>query len=109
MVCRRLEHVIAGYLSQVWDKNDWLYEGQHGFGPGYCCESQAITVCQDIADYLDEGVCIDASIIEFSKAFNSVPHDWLLMKLAGLGVDSRVVIWVREFLVGHTQRVRVGG
>ena len=25
------------------------------------------------------------------------------------GVDSRVVLWVREFLVGHIQRVTVGG
>jgi hypothetical protein len=24
-------------------------------------------------------------------------------------VDTRVVVWVREFLLGHTQRVRVGG
>jgi len=24
-------------------------------------------------------------------------------------MDSRVVIWVREFLVGRTQRVRLGG
>ena len=31
------------------------------------------------------------------------------MKLAALGVDSRVVIWVREFLVGRKQRVRIGG
>jgi len=25
------------------------------------------------------------------------------------GVDSRVVVWIREFLLGRTQRVRVGG
>jgi len=25
-VCKQLEHVIAGYLRQVWDKNDWLYD-----------------------------------------------------------------------------------
>ena len=24
-------------------------------------------------------------------------------------MDSRVVIWIREFLLGRTQRVRVGG
>jgi hypothetical protein len=24
-------------------------------------------------------------------------------------MDSRVVAWIREFLSGHTQRVRVGG
>jgi hypothetical protein len=31
VVCKQMEHVIASYLRQVWDKNDWLYEGQHGF------------------------------------------------------------------------------
>jgi hypothetical protein len=31
------------------------------------------------------------------------------VKLVALDVDSRVVIWVRAFLVGHTRRVRVGG
>ena len=74
-------------MRQIWDKNDWLYEGQHGFIPGYSCESQVITVCQDIADSLDEGVSIDAIIIDFSKAFDLVPHDRLLTKLAASGVD----------------------
>jgi len=55
------------------------------------------------------GVGIDVIIIHFSKAFDLVPHDRLLTKLAASGVDSRVVIWAREFLVGCTQRVRVGG
>jgi len=30
------------------------------------------------------------------------------MKIANSGVDSRVVVWIREFLSGYTQRVRVG-
>ena len=69
-----MEHIIASYLRQVWDKNDWLYEGQHGFRPGYSCESQVITVCQDIADSLDNGDRIDAIIVDFSKAFD---YSWL--------------------------------
>jgi hypothetical protein len=93
----------------VWDKNDWLCEGQHGFRLGYSCKSQVTTVCQDIADSLDNGDRIDAVIIDFSKAFDSVPHGRLLMKIANSGVDSRIVVWIREFLLGHTQRVRVGG
>jgi len=31
------------------------------------------------------------------------------MKIAASGVDSRVVVWVSEFSLGRTQRVRVGG
>jgi len=109
VVCKQLEHDIVRYLRQVWDKNDWLYEGQHGFRLGYSCKSQVIMVCQDIADSLDEGIGIDAIIIDFSKAFDLVPHDQLPTNLTALGMDSRVVVWVRKFLVGHTQRVRVGG
>jgi hypothetical protein len=104
-----MEHVIASYLRQVWDKNKWLYEGQHGFRPGYSCESQVVTVCQDIADSMDDGDRIDAIVIDFSKAFDLVLHDRLLMKIAIAGVDSRTVTWVREFLRGRTQRVRLGG
>ena len=31
VVCKQLEHVIAGYIRQVWENSGWLYEGQHGF------------------------------------------------------------------------------
>jgi hypothetical protein len=77
-----MAHVIASYLRQVWDKNDWLYDGQRGFKPGYSCESQVITVRQDIANSLDDGDRIDAVIIDFSKAFDLVPHGRLLTKMA---------------------------
>jgi len=104
-----MEHVIASYLRQLWDKNDWLYEGQHGFRPGYSRESQVIVVCQDIADSLDNRENINAIIVDFSKAFDLVSHGRLLNKIANSGVDSKVVIWIREFLLGRTQRVRVRG
>ena len=38
VVCKKLEQVIAGNLRHVWDNNDWLYEGEHGFRPGYSYE-----------------------------------------------------------------------
>ena len=109
VVCKQMEHVIAGYLRQVWEMNGWLYEGQHGFRSGYSCESQVVTVCQDIADSLDEGVRTDAIIIDFSKAFDLVPHDRLLTKIAASGVDLRVVVRVKKFLLGPSQTVRVDG
>ena len=89
-------------------ENDWLYEGQHGFKPGYSCESQVITVCQEIADSLDNGDRIDAITIDFLKASYLIPHGRLLTKIANSGVDSRVLVRTREFLLGRTQRVRVG-
>ena len=64
---------------------------------------------QDIADSLENGDKIDVFIVGLSKAFDLVPHGRLLTKIANSGVDSRVVVWIREFLLGRKQRVRVGG
>ena len=65
----------------MWEDRDWLYEGQHCFRPGYSCESRIITVCQDVSDSIDEAAKLDKLITDFSKAFDLVPHDWLLKKL----------------------------
>ena len=65
VVCKQMKHVIAGYIGQVWEGRDWLYVEQHGFRPRYSCESQIITVCQDISDSLNEAARLDAIIIDF--------------------------------------------
>jgi hypothetical protein len=93
-----MEHIIAGYLRQVWEMTGWLYEGEHGLRPGCSCKSQVVTVCQDIADSLDEGARTDKIIIDFSRAFDLVPHDRLLMKTAATQVDLRVLVCIMEFL-----------
>jgi len=41
-----------------------------------------------------------------SKPFSLEPYN--IKKIAAWGVDSRVVVWIREFLIGRSQRVRVG-
>jgi hypothetical protein len=83
-----------------------VIQGSHGFRPGYPCESQVISVCQDIANSLDDGGRIDTIIIDFSKAFVLIPHDGLHTKIAASRVDLRVVVWIREFLLGPTHTVK---
>ena len=52
---------------------------------------------------------MDAIIVDFSKSFGLVPHGRLLMKIANSGVDARIVEWIKQFHIGRTQRVRIGG
>jgi hypothetical protein len=78
-------------MKEISDKEDWIFEGPHGFRPGLSYESQVITICQDIADSLDNGGRIDAIIIDFSKAFDFVPHARRLRKIAAFGMVPGVV------------------
>jgi len=66
-------------------------------------------VCQDIADSPENRNKIDAIIVDFSKAFDLVTLGRLLTNTANSGIDSRVVLWIKKFLLHRTQRVNLGG
>ena len=51
----------------------------------------------------------DIAILDFSKAFDTVPHDRLLGKLAFYGITGPVLNWTSAFLNNCEQRVVVGG
>jgi hypothetical protein len=82
LLCKQMDHVLAGYLREVWEMSGWLYEGQQAFRPGYFCENPVVTVCQEISHSLEEGVTTLAIITHFSKAFDLVPREKLLTKVA---------------------------
>ena len=52
---------------------------------------------------------MDAVFLDFSKAFDSVPHMHLLRKLQRYGVTGRLLNWIEAFLVGRQQQVVVNG
>jgi ribonuclease P/MRP protein subunit RPP40 len=51
----------------------------------------------------------DVVTIDFRKAFDVIPHDRLVSKLASLGICSQTIRWVAAFLSDRSQRVNVNG
>jgi hypothetical protein len=103
-----MEQVIAGYMRQVCENFDCLHEGQHNFNPRYSCKSQIIILSEHIRlPWWSSHGIRDKN--RFTKAFDQVPHEHLLKKIADLVVDSMVVVRIRELLLGRSQRFRVGG
>ena len=48
-------------------------------------------------------------MLDFAKAFDSVPHSHLLIKLESLGIGGDVLSWFDYFLTRRFQRVVVDG
>ena len=97
---------ILGYLEE----HGILTDLQHGFRTGRSCETQLITTFQDIASaYNKKGSQIDIAVLDFSKAFDTVPHDGLLSKLKHYGIDDKIWTWISNFLKQRKQRVVVDG
>ena len=56
---------------------------------------------------LDKGYPVDIIYIDFSKAFDIVPHQRLLKKMENLGIAGNTLQWIKSFLSDRKQRVRV--
>lgn len=61
-----------------------------------------------ITNMFDNGESLDVVYLDFRKAFDSVPHERLLIKLSAYGIEGELLQWIKGFLSQRTQRVRVG-
>ena len=82
---------------------------QHGFIPGRSCVTQLLSVLHDLVSSLDTGDEVDVIFLDFSKAFDSVPHGRLLHKLSLLGIQSSLHAWFTDYLSSRSQRVVIDG
>ena len=89
--------------SRIWCKE------QHGFTPGRSCCTQLLDTIDFWTQTLDDGGNIDAIYTDFKKAFDSVPHRRLMLKLDSLGIRGKVHAWVKYFLSERTQFVTING
>ena len=87
----------------------YLNDKQHGFRKGRSCETQLALAVNDIARVLDDKGQVDVIIMDFSKAFDTVPHERLLAKLKHAGVRNSLHNWVKNFLTKRTQKVTLDG
>jgi hypothetical protein len=87
------------------EKNNILYNLQHGFRQNRSCETQIISLIHELASQHDKNTQIDLLIIDFVKAFDKAPHQRLLYKLRYYGISPQVTNWVKSFLSNRTQTV----
>ena len=104
-----LEHIICRAMLDHFDKHKVLTNVNHGFRAGYSCETQLAVTIDDLSRNYDKNLQTDIAILDFSKAFDTVPHDRLLHKLESYGVRGPLLQWTEDFLCTRKMRVVVDG
>jgi len=82
---------------------------QHGFMKGRSCLTNLTSFYEHVTHPVDEGKAEDVVCLDFSKAFDTVPHGILLEKLAAHGLDGCTLHWIKNWLNGQAQSVVVNG
>ena len=82
---------------------------QHGFRSKHSCESQLLITTDEFIQNFEGKTQTDVVVLDFSKAFDVVPHQRLFHKLDHYGIRGTTLNWIQNFLTNKTQKVVVDG
>jgi hypothetical protein len=82
---------------------------QHGFIRGKSTTTQILEVYHETLESVSSGNEVDAIYLDFSKAFDKVPHHLLLRKLETFGIRGSLLSWFQSYLTDRQQRVVLHG
>lgn len=104
-----LEHLIYSKISKFIITNNILYHHQFSFHQHHSTTQQLLIFLSDIISALNDYNCSQCDVIylDFKKAFDSVPHQELLMKLWRAGIMGTLWKWFREYLANRYQHVSI--
>ena len=109
VACKIMEHIILSHMAKHLARYKIIIDEQHGFREKMSCETQLIQVTQDWSEVLNHGGQTDVLLLDFSKAFDKVPHLRLATKLNFYGIRGKTLAWIQDFLDGREQCVAVNG
>ena len=105
ILCKVLEHIVTTNVVSHMDQHNLLYDLQHGFRTKRSCETQLVTLIEDLMRNALADSQTDLVLLDFSKAFDKVSHQKLLLKLHNNGIRGPSLKWIQAFLSGRTQTV----
>ncbi|KAF7243722.1 Histone deacetylase 4 [Varanus komodoensis] len=102
-----MERLIIARDLVMQDREGRLVATQHGFCKNRSCQTNLVEFYDKVSRWLDGGVAVDVVCQDFSKAFDKVPHDILVEKLRGFGIDQCTVQWIRAWLTDQKRRITI--
>ena len=78
------------------ESNDIINSAQHGFRPEYSSTSQLIKIVKHLAKDTDSQKQIDMIFLDFSKVFDTVPHQ----HLPNCDIMELTIKYITGYLIG---------
>ena len=98
MVGKVFETVVRDALVKHATENEIISIKQHGFMKKKSTLTNLLEYLEALTKAKDLNIPVDVNYLDCKKAFDTVPHCRLIVKLKALGVQGNVLRWVENFL-----------
>ncbi|PFX13965.1 putative RNA-directed DNA polymerase from transposon X-element [Stylophora pistillata] len=99
----------SSHMAKHLSPHNIVINHQHGFRENFSCETQLISAIHDWAKGINLRSQTDVLLLDFSTAFDTVPHERLLIKLDYYGIRGNMFNRVRALLSNRKQSISVNG
>ena len=93
IACKIMEGIIRHRLENFLYKFKLLAKQQHGFVKNKSCTTNLLETLDFISANLENGTPVDVVLLDFAKAFDTVPHKRLLLELTAYGISGLTLHW----------------
>ena len=98
VAAKAMEAIISQVMVSHLVKNNLISDKQHGFLKQKNTETQLLEHINLWTSWLDAGIESDIIYIDCQKAFDSVCHSKLLVKMRSYGFSDKLCDWFQNFL-----------
>ena len=108
-ISKLTERVVHTRINAYLSTNDLHVPSQFGYKRHHSCETFLLKLIDDILVTIDSKLGVVVLIIDLSAAFDTVDHTVLLNLLQSkFHITGSALLWLKSFLSGRTQRVKIG-
>ena len=105
IISKILEKFVAIQLMSFMESNKLLAQSQHGFRSNLSTETALMKVNELIYNNIDNQKISLMLLLDLSKAFDSMCHDFLLRKCEEMKIDR---FWFADYSRDKVQSVKIG-
>ena len=108
ILCKVMESIISSSMISFLRTHNLISQDQFGFLARRSACTQLLITLNNWTLNVDNGMKVDVVYTDIAKAFDTVSHSKLLLKVEAYGFKSNLLQWIRAFLNNRTQCVYVG-
>ena len=105
ILCKIMEKLVVEQTIAHAKANLLLNPNQHGFTSGKSVTTNHLEVFNKWTEALMHDLPVDILFLDYSKAFDTVPHARLIKQVESFGITGEALAWIKAFLSGRQQQV----
>ena len=108
-ISKFFERIVFNQLYDYFSSNGILYERQYGYRELHSTELAALEFTGRISQEMDAEKIPFSIFLDLFKAFDTLDHNVLLLKLDYYGIKDTALNWFKSYLTNRTQYVDCNG